>query len=130
LARRTRQGPPQRDRTARRRDGTHQRRQLTPSRRAHRRGRGLKEIPMKVTVEASELAALLGGAQEAKCAAPRTLAALPPSRKRIVVLDGRWNLIGQVRTIGDEVVITDASVIRYWGTTAGLGEIAKSGPTA
>jgi hypothetical protein len=51
------------------------------------------------------------------------------ARKRIVVLDRNWNLIGMVRHVGDEIIIEDASVIRLWGTTRGLGEIAKYGPT-
>ena len=29
----------------------------------------------------------------------------------------------------DEVVLYDAKVIRFWGTTAGLGELALNGPT-
>jgi len=50
--------------------------------------------------------------------------------KEIVVCYERWHLIGDVT---DEtkagVTLTNASVIRYWGTTRGLGEIAVNGPT-
>lgn len=49
---------------------------------------------------------------------------------RIVVVDGRWNLVGRYSLDGSEVVIDDAKIIRYWGTTKGLGEIAKAGPTS
>jgi hypothetical protein len=50
--------------------------------------------------------------------------------KRIFVLKERWVLIGDVVSENDKTVhITDASVIRRWGTTKGLGEIALKGPT-
>lgn len=52
-----------------------------------------------------------------------------PSDVQIVVVDGRWNFIARVSREPGFVVLTDASVIRYWGTTAGLGELAKDGPT-
>ena len=51
-------------------------------------------------------------------------------RKEIVVVSGGWNFIGEVELQKDgTLVMTNASVIRYWGTTAGLGEIAVKGPT-
>lgn len=49
--------------------------------------------------------------------------------KRIYVLQNRWVLIGDVHLNEREVRLTDASVIRVWGTTKGLGEIALKGPT-
>lgn len=51
--------------------------------------------------------------------------------KRILVLKERWCLIGEWHdAIGDKpAYLTDASCIRTWGTTAGLGEIAMTGPT-
>jgi hypothetical protein len=49
--------------------------------------------------------------------------------KQIVVLHRGWVVIGDVTQTGDEIAITNASVIRRWGTTKGLGEIAKTGPT-
>ena len=49
--------------------------------------------------------------------------------KEIVVLYERWHLIGDVEATKVGLTITNASVIRYWGTTAGLGEIAVKGPT-
>lgn len=47
---------------------------------------------------------------------------------RIVVLQRGWVVVGQVSQTGDELTITDASVIRTWGTTKGLGELALNGP--
>ncbi len=49
--------------------------------------------------------------------------------KRIYVLQARWVLIGTVQEDGENIFLTDASVIRRWGTTRGLGEIALTGPT-
>lgn len=49
---------------------------------------------------------------------------------RIVVLHRGHVVVGRYERIGDEVVVRDASVIRVWGTTRGLGEIAAGGPTA
>ena len=49
--------------------------------------------------------------------------------KQIVIAQRGWIFIGDVERSGDDVTITDAKCIRRWGTTKGLGEIAKSGPT-
>ena len=52
------------------------------------------------------------------------------SNKRIVVIDGGWVLIGDViREDEYNIYMENASVIRRWGTTAGLGQIALTGPT-
>lgn len=47
---------------------------------------------------------------------------------RIVVLQRGWVVIGRWSTTGDMCAVDDASVIRVWGTTKGLGEL-RSGPT-
>ncbi|QMU98760.1 hypothetical protein FVO59_12840 [Microbacterium esteraromaticum] len=47
---------------------------------------------------------------------------------KIVVLQRGWVVVGDVTVEGGELVIRDASVIRYWGTTKGLGELVD-GPT-
>jgi hypothetical protein len=49
---------------------------------------------------------------------------------RIVILQRGWVVVGRVATVDGEVVISDASVVRKWGTTRGLGEIASGGPTS
>jgi hypothetical protein len=50
---------------------------------------------------------------------------------KIFVLDNAWVLLARVaREDSKTVDITDASVIRIWGTSKGLGELAMSGPTA
>ncbi len=48
---------------------------------------------------------------------------------RIVVLQRGWVVVGDygVDPDNDEVVISDASVIRRWGTSKGLGEL-RDGP--
>ncbi len=51
-----------------------------------------------------------------------------PSAVQIVVLQRGWVVVGRTCIEGDQVVIGDASVIRTWGTTKGLGELV-SGPT-
>jgi hypothetical protein len=46
----------------------------------------------------------------------------------IVILDRGFVLVGKAQVDGDWVVTTDASIIRRWGTTKGLGELAANGP--
>lgn len=49
--------------------------------------------------------------------------------KKIVVIESGWVVIGYVERQGDLMVIYEGNVIRSWGTTMGLGEIALDGPT-
>ena len=51
--------------------------------------------------------------------------------KRIVCLAERWVFIGDYHasTKTEKTYLSDASCIRLWGTTKGLGEIALKGPT-
>lgn len=49
------------------------------------------------------------------------------SQVRIVVLQRGWVAVGRYSTEGDEVTLTDASVIRRWGTDKGLGQL-REGP--
>jgi len=51
------------------------------------------------------------------------------ANKKIVVIEAGHVVIGNVNELEDRLIIDEASVIRVWGTTAGLGEIALRGPT-
>jgi hypothetical protein len=48
---------------------------------------------------------------------------------KIVVLQRGWVIVGKFERDDSECKMHGASVIRNWGTTKGLGEIAGSGPT-
>lgn len=49
---------------------------------------------------------------------------------RIVVLQRSWNLVGRFSENNGVFTIHEPCfVIRRWGTTAGLGQIAEDGPT-
>lgn len=52
------------------------------------------------------------------------------TKKQIVVLQRGWVVVGDVEKTPDEVKISNASVIRRWGTTQGLGELADKGVTS
>lgn len=51
-----------------------------------------------------------------------------PSKKQIVILNRGWVVVGDYSEKGDDCFLTNASVIRTWGTTKGLGELAENGP--
>ena len=67
------------------------------------------------------------------CAAPASSTSLPENRytsPQIVILDRGFVYVGDV-TIDDQwITIRNARNVRRWGTSKGLGELAKSGPTA
>lgn len=46
---------------------------------------------------------------------------------KIVVLQRGWNLIGRFSQDGTKCFLKNAQVIRRWGTTKGLGELALEG---
>jgi hypothetical protein len=50
----------------------------------------------------------------------------------IVVLDRGFVYVGDVTVSEDksELTITSCRNIRYWGTTEGLGQLAREGPTS
>lgn len=48
--------------------------------------------------------------------------------KQIVIAQRGWVFVGEVARSGEDVTITGAKCIRHWGTTKGLGELAKNGP--
>jgi hypothetical protein len=49
---------------------------------------------------------------------------------KIVVLQRGWIVVGRFERNGTQCKLHNASVIRTWGTTNGLGEIAKEGVTS
>lgn len=49
---------------------------------------------------------------------------------KIVILQRGWCMVGRFERKGSECKLHSASVIRTWGTTKGLGEIAEGGPTS
>jgi len=49
---------------------------------------------------------------------------------KIVILQRGWVMVGRFERNGSDCKLHNASVIRSWGTTKGLGEIAKGGPTS
>lgn len=48
---------------------------------------------------------------------------------QICILQRGWVMVGHLTQEGTQMVLNNASVIRNWGTTKGLGEIAENGPT-
>ena len=47
---------------------------------------------------------------------------------RIVICDRGWVFVGRYKEADGIAEITNSSVVRRWGTTAGLGELAHKGP--
>lgn len=47
---------------------------------------------------------------------------------KIVILQRGWNMIGRFVRNGNDCKLHNAAVIRKWGTSRGLGEIASGGP--
>lgn len=48
--------------------------------------------------------------------------------KNICVLQRGWVLVGDLFKNGSEYTLENASVVRIWGTSKGLGELAEDGP--
>lgn len=48
---------------------------------------------------------------------------------KIVILQRGWIMIGKFERNGNDCKLHNASVIRNWGTTKGLGELADGGAT-
>ncbi len=49
---------------------------------------------------------------------------------KIVILQRGWVMVGYFERNGNDCKLSKASVIRSWGTTKGLGEIALGGPNS
>ena len=47
--------------------------------------------------------------------------------KKIVVLHRGWVVVGDVRKEENQIIVDNASVIRRWGTSKGLGQLALEG---
>ena len=71
----------------------------------------------------SEIRKLLTG-EEAKVEVKKTKA------KRILILQRGWIVVGDVWKEGNYFYSDNTSVVRTWGTTKGIGEIALNGPTS
>ncbi len=50
-------------------------------------------------------------------------------KKQIIVATHGFVLIGNVKPAADHYLVENAAVIRRWGTTKGLGQVALEGPT-
>lgn len=49
---------------------------------------------------------------------------------KIVILQRGWIMVGRLERKGSDCILHNASIVRKWGTTKGLGEIAIGGPTS
>ena len=47
---------------------------------------------------------------------------------RIVILQRGWVMVGYFNQVGEQCTLNNAAVIRVWGTSKGLGELAENGP--
>lgn len=54
----------------------------------------------------------------------------PSGPTKIVILQRGWVMVGKLERNGSDCKLHNAAVIRSWGTSKGLGEIAMNGPTA
>ena len=54
---------------------------------------------------------------------------VPAGSIKIVILQRGWVMVGRYSQDGSKCRLDNAAVIRKWGTTKGLGEIADGGPT-
>ncbi|MCP3873370.1 MAG: hypothetical protein GY699_09485 [Desulfobacteraceae bacterium] len=50
--------------------------------------------------------------------------------KKILILQRGWIVVGDVKKEGNYFYSENTNVIRSWGTTKGIGEIALNGPTS
>lgn len=48
---------------------------------------------------------------------------------KIAILQRGWVMVGRFGKKGTQCFLEDASVVRSWGTSKGIGEIALNGPT-
>lgn len=48
---------------------------------------------------------------------------------KIIICQRGWVYVGYFERNGNDCIVRKANTIRLWGTTNGLGQIAKNGPT-
>ncbi len=48
---------------------------------------------------------------------------------RIVILQRGWVMVGRFYQNGTECILKNSYIVRKWGATSGLGQIAEEGPT-
>lgn len=72
--------------------------------------------------EAKQLARMFGAQQEEDCRLAQD------GEMVIVVLQRGWVVVGDYSQNGSVGRLEDAKVIRVWGTSDGLGELASDGP--
>ena len=47
---------------------------------------------------------------------------------RLVILPRGWVMVGQAKIENNTLYLSNASVVRIWGTSCGLPELANKGP--
>ena len=73
--------------------------------------------------QAREIASMLG------IGSPGVGNALAPNGKKVIaVLQRGWVVCGDYSQRGDIATLSEAAVVRVWGTSNGLGELAEKGP--
>jgi len=80
---------------------------------------GIEDLTIR---EARELANAFGSIPAATETAEQDLGV------QIVILQRGWVVVGHAYKSPDRVRVDNAAVIRRWGTTKGLGELAEKGP--
>lgn len=58
------------------------------------------------------------------------IAEQPKGNIKIVILQRGWVMVGRFERNGSDCKLHNASVIRSWGTTKGIGELAGNGPNS
>ena len=58
-----------------------------------------------------------------------SITSVPDGPIKIIILQRGWVMVGVFSQDGSKCRLDNAAVIRKWGTTKGLGEIAEGGPT-
>jgi len=48
---------------------------------------------------------------------------------RILIIDAGWVLVGHITYTKTHMIVNNGNVVRNWGTTRGIGQLALSGPT-